>query len=193
MVYVVRTLPTQHMLGTLGQHTLEAHAGHYGTDLIVVDQARVTEHLGGFAKHLFHLVALAHHFFLEAIFVGQRRQAMGIRFCQEFAAAGVVQLMQEVQNGRSINLQLFQCHTRDGEGDFKSSSRIFDHFQQSCQCRNIRMFGHITDTGFIGVVIIIIVVSANVEETITFQVNNLVYFKIKTNRSHFLFLFCYLP
>ena len=31
------------------------------------------------------------------------------------------------------------------------------------------------------------------EETITFQMDNLMYFKIKTDSSHFYLLFCYLP
>ena len=71
MVEVVGALPTQDVLGTLGQHTLEAHAGYGSTNLVGVDEAGVAEYLGGFAEELFHLFALAHHLFLEAGLVGQ--------------------------------------------------------------------------------------------------------------------------
>ena len=32
-----------------------------------------------------------------------------------------------------------------------------------------------------------------IKETVTFQMNDLMYFKIKTDRSQFYYCFCYLP
>ena len=71
VVHIVRALPTQHVLGTLGQHTLEAHACHHGTNFVRINQAGVAEHLRRLAEHFLHLGSLAGHFFDEALFVDQ--------------------------------------------------------------------------------------------------------------------------
>ena len=58
MVQVVGTLPSQDMLGTLGEYSLESHIGHQTSYLIVIDEAGVAEYLGFLAKELVDLVHL---------------------------------------------------------------------------------------------------------------------------------------
>ena len=70
-------------------------------------------------------------------------------------------------------------------------------------CTNPSLFEYLKEEGKkevdgitwekVGIIIIIVMVITNIEETITFQMDNLMYFKIKTDSSHFYLLFCYLP
>ena len=53
----------------------------------------------------------------------------------------------------------------------------------------IRSFGNLIHTGFICIVIIVIMIGADIEKTVAFQVYNLMYFEIKTDRSHSLYHF----
>ena len=193
VIYIVRTLPPQHMLGSFRQHTLESQSCHHRTNLVIINQAGITEYLRRLTEHLLHLGTLPHHFFLETIFVGQRRKTMRIRFSQELATARFAELTQQVYNSRRMYLQLLQCHAGDGESHFKRTSGILHHFNQGVQCRDIRAFGYIIDTGFIGIIIVVIMIGTDIKETVTFQMNNLMYFKIKTDSSHFYYCFCYLP
>ena len=193
MVYIVRTLPTQNMLGSFRQHALESQSCHHRTNLVIINQTGITEHLRCLTEHLLHLSALTHHLFLEAILVGQRRKAMGIRLGKELTATGIIQLVQQVDDSRRIYFQLLQRNPRNGESHFKRTSGILHHFNQSVQCRDIRAFGYIIDTGFIGIIIVVIMIGTYIKETVTFQMNDLMYFKIKTDSSHFYYCFCYLP
>ena len=72
---------------------------------------------------------------------------------------------------------------------FKRTSGILHHFNQGVQCRDIRAFGYIIDTTFIGIIIVVIMIGTYIKETVTFQMNDLMYFKIKTDSSHFYYCF----
>ena len=51
MVNIVRRLPAEHVLGTLGEHTNESHVGNIVTDIIAVDERRVAQYGGFFPKY----------------------------------------------------------------------------------------------------------------------------------------------
>ena len=182
-------LPSQYMFCTFRQHSLKAHRSYQSTDFIRINQAGVAEHLRFFAKHLFHFITLAKHFFTEAVFVSQRWQAVWIRFAKELTTAGIIQLVQQVNHRRSMNFKLLQCHTGNRKRHFESSSRVFHHLNQRTESRYIRSFGNLIHTGFICIVIIVIMIGADIEKTVAFQVYNLMYFEIKTDRSHSLYHF----
>ena len=71
MIHVMRTLPTQNVFSTFGQHAFKTHASHRSTYFIRINQAGVTKHFRSFTKHLFHLFALTHYLFTETVFIGQ--------------------------------------------------------------------------------------------------------------------------
>ena len=193
MIYIVRALPTQYMLGTFRQHSLESQRSHQTTDFIWINQTGVTEHFRFLAKHLLHLITLTNHFFTEAIFISKWRQTMRIRLAKEFTTAGIIQLMQQVDHCRSMNFQLLQRHAWNRKRNFESTARILHHFNQCTKGRNIWTLGNFIHTHFVRIIIIIVMIITNIEETIAFQMYNLMYLKIKTDSSHFCILFRYLP
>ena len=129
MIHIMRTLPSQHMFGTFGQNPFKSHTCDNRSDLIRINQAGITENLGSLSKNLFDLRTHSGNFFPETFFISQRRKPMRIRFAQKFTTARIIQLMQQVDHGRRIDLQLFQSHTRNRKSDFKSSSVALCHFK----------------------------------------------------------------
>ena len=109
---------------------------------------------------------------------------MGIWLGQELAAAGVIQLVQQVDDGRCVDFQLLQCHAGDGQSYLEGTLGLLRHLDKRVQGGDIGAFGHVVHAGFVGIVVVVVVVVTDVEETVTFQMDNLVYLEIKTNRSH---------
>ena len=64
-VHIVRTLPSQNMLGTFHHDALESHFCNHSANLIIVDKRAVTHNLGRTAEELLHLLGLALHFLNE--------------------------------------------------------------------------------------------------------------------------------
>ena len=186
MIQVVRALPTQNMFRAFSQHTFKAHIGYRSANIIRINQAGVTEYLRLLAKYLFNLGTHTFHFFAETIFISQWGKTVRIRFAQEFATSGLIQLMQQLDYTGRMHFQLFQRHTRDRQSHLESITVILCHFNQRTQRRNIRAFGYITDAALIFIIIIIIMVTAYIKTAIAFQMDNLMYFKIKTYCFHIL-------
>ena len=67
----MRTLPSQHVFGSFGQHSLESHGGNEFADFIAVDEAGVAEDFGFFAKEAFHFCTETLHLIAEGFFVFQ--------------------------------------------------------------------------------------------------------------------------
>ena len=111
-IYEMGALPTQHMLGTLGEHTLEAHATGQCTDLITVDETAVAEHLGSLAEEFLDLLALTVYLIREDLLTDERRQSVAVRFGEELHAPCLGEFLQEFDNLGSIVLKKFDGHTR---------------------------------------------------------------------------------
>ncbi len=188
MIQIVRTLPTQNVFCTFSQHTFKTHISYRSANLIRIDQTRVTEYFRLLAKYLFDLGTHTFHLFAETIFISQRGKTMRIRLAQEFTTSGLIQLMQQLDHTGRMYFQLFQRHTRNRQSHLKSITVILCHFNQGTQRRNIGTFSYITDTAFIFIIIIIIMITAYIKTTIAFQMDNLMYFKIKTYCFHILII-----
>ena len=67
----MRALPTQHVLGTLGQHALKAHSSNLGTNVVAVNERGVTGHCGFLTKQLLNLRCLFLHVEGEGLLIGQ--------------------------------------------------------------------------------------------------------------------------
>ncbi|EJX04457.1 hypothetical protein EVA_07434 [gut metagenome] len=178
MVNIVRTLPSQHMLSTFSQHTLEAHFTNKLTNFIRINQARVAEYFRLLSEKRFHLFAKTSHFLLKTLLIHQRREAMRIRFSEEFDTTGFVQLLQKFNYLRCMVFQLFNGTTRKRNGALKIATVALSHFIQGSQRRHIRAISSFGDRAFIFVVIIVVMICTYIEKTITLQVNILMYFEI---------------
>ena len=178
MVNEVRALPSEHVLGTFGEHTLEAHVGHHFTDFVGVDEAAVTENFGLLAEEGFHLLAQAGHFFLEAFGVLERGESVAVGFGEELYATRFAQLLEQFNHLGSVVLQLLNGAAREGDGTLEITAVALGHFDEGFESGNVGTLGGFGDGTLVLVVIVIVMVRTDVEETVTLQVNILVNLKI---------------
>ena len=178
VVNEVRALPSEHVLGTFGKHTLEAHVGHHFTDFVGVDEATVTENFGILAEECLHLLAQAGHFFLEAFGVLERGESVAVGFGEEFDAARFAQLLEQFDYLGSVVLQLLNGAAREGDGTLEIAAVALGHFDEGFESGNVGTLGGFGDGTLVLVVIVIVMVRTDIEETVTLQVNILVNLKI---------------
>ena len=55
---------------------------------------------------------------------------------------------------------------------------LVNHIVQGIECRHIAALGDIGDATFVLVVVVVIMIGTDIEETITLQMNNLMYLEI---------------
>ena len=75
-------------------------------------------------------------------------------------------------------LQLLDSSTRQREGHLEILAVLLNHLQQGIQCRHIRTLCNVADTTLVLIVIIIIMISTDIKETVSLQMDNLVYLEI---------------
>ena len=74
--------------------------------------------------------------------------------------------------------QLFNTCTRKREGYLEVISVLLYHLQQGVECWHIRTLCYVADASFVLIVIIIIMIGADIKETISLQMDNLMYLEI---------------
>ena len=109
---------------------------------------------------------------------------MGIGLTQELDAAGLSQFLHRVDELGYILFQLFQCRTADREGHFELLAVLTNHVKEHLVSRQIRPLGDARDDVVVGEVIVIVVIVADIKETVVFQTERLMNLEIKTNRFH---------
>ena len=67
---------------------------------------------------------------------------------------------------------------RERDGAFEVAAIALSHFDERVECRHIRIVGCFSDRARVLVVVIIIMVCADVEETIALEMDVLVYLEI---------------
>ena len=90
------------MLCALHHHAFEAHVGHCGTNLVVVDERAVAEDLRILSEELLDFLRLTLCLGDEVFCVAQGRQTMTVGLCQELYTAGGSQTTEEVKHLRSV-------------------------------------------------------------------------------------------
>ena len=178
VVHIVGRLPSEHVLGALGEHALEAHLRSHQTDVVRVDERRVAQHLRSLSEVLLHLGHLLLHVSLEGLLVDERRQTVTVGLGQELHAARLVHFLQLLQHLRSVHLQLLDAHAREREGHLEVLAVLLNHLVERVQGRHVGTFCNIADRALVLVVVVVIVIGTDVEETIALQMNNLMYLKI---------------
>ena len=182
----MRALPSQDVLGPLGQHTVEPHGSHDIPDVIRINQRGVTEHLGLLAEQLLDLPRHPHRLLPEAVLVGQRGKAMGIRLGQELHTPSLVQFLQKLDDRRGVVLQQLNRASGNGERHLEESGVVLGHLEQGLQGRNVGLLRRRGDALLVLVVVVVVMVRTDVKEAVTFQMYILMNLKIKANRFHVL-------
>ena len=103
---------------------------------------------------------------------------MAIGLSQELHTARLVHLLQFLQHLRRMHLQLFDTCTRERERYFEVLAVLLDHIVEGIQGRHIAALGNVSDATLILVVIVVIMIGTDIEETVTLQMNNLMYLEI---------------
>lgn len=87
-------------------------------------------------------------------------------------------------------LELLESHTRDGDREAEASLIAFYHAQKSLCGRDVAVVGYAGDDIIVGEIIKVVVVAADVEETVTFETERLMYLEVETNSFHFVNWMC---
>ena len=174
----MRRLPSQNVFRSFCQHALEAHGCGLAANIIAIDKRRVSQHCRFLSEILLHLCCLFLNIGSKSLLIDKRRQSVRIRFRQKLDTSSLVKFLKFGYHLRCMHLQLLQTYTGNGKCDLKILAITLYHFKECLQSRHIRTLGNITDATFILVVIIIIMVSTYVKETIAFEMYYLVNLKI---------------
>ena len=175
---VVRTLPTEDVLCSLDHYALEAHVSHHRTNLVVVDERRVAEHLRVLSEELLDFLCLTLCLCYEVIDVAKRREAVTVRLGQELHTARRSKPSKQVEHFGSILFDKLQGDTADAECHLEGLSVLGNHVEHCLQGRLVALLEEFVDDALVLVVVVVIVVGANVEETITLEVYRLVYLEV---------------
>ena len=114
----------------------------------------------------------------EDILIGQGTEAVAVRLGEEFSTACVVQLLQQLNDLGCVLLQQFDSASADGESDLESLAIEFSHLDECLDSWDIRTFGRFCYAAFVLVVVEIVVILTNLEETIALEMYVLVNLEI---------------
>ena len=103
---------------------------------------------------------------------------MGIWFSEKFHTARVVEFLQEFNHLRSVVFKLLNGAARERDGALEVAAIALSHFDERVESRHIRVVGSFSDRARVLVVVIIIMVCADIEETIALEMDVLVYLEI---------------
>ena len=73
---------------------------------------------------------------------------------------------------------MLQTYTRNGERHLEIFAIALYHFKERVQCRHVRTFGDVAYATLVFIIVIIIMVSTYIKETIAFEMYYLVNLKI---------------
>ena len=189
----VGALPTQHVAGTLGQHSPETHCGHLLANGVGVDELGVAERGGGVAKLALHQCGVGLHLFLELFGRNERRERVGVGLGEEFHTARLGQLAEAVEHIGGVATELLNGKARDGEGYFETALVLSDEFQKEVVHWQVALGCHALHNGTVGTNIKVIVVFAHIEKPVCLEPQWLMNLKVQTNCFHiFLCVFLFL-
>ena len=170
----VWALPSEGLFGTFGEHAFEAHVCHEFSDFVGIHEAGVAQHLGSFAKEALDFLAHALHFLAEALRAFDGRKTVAVGFGKELYATGLVEFVEEFEHLGAILFEEFDGSAREGESALEIVAIAVRHLDECLEGRDVGMFGSFGDGTLVFVVIVVVVVRADVEEAIAFEVDILV-------------------
>ena len=103
---------------------------------------------------------------------------MGIGLGEEFYAAGVVELLQEFDDLRGVVFELLDGTAGERDGALEVAAILLGHVDEGIEGGDVRAFGRLADGAGVLVVVVVVVVGTDVEETIALEMDVLVNLKI---------------
>ena len=183
-IYIVGRLPAEDVLGTLGDDTLVSHGEDLGCQIVAIDQLGVAEHLGLLTEELLDLLVVHLDLTCKLVGIGQRGQRVGIGLGEELDATRGGEFLEEVDELGHIHLELLEGGAGDRDGTLEGALRLLDHAQQRLCGGDVRALGYTGDDVVVGEIVIVVVVVAYVEETVSLQTERLVNLKVETDCFH---------
>jgi len=170
----VWALPSEGLLGAFGKHAFEAHVSHEFADVVGIHEAGVAEHLRRFAKETLDFLAHALHFLAEALRAFDGGETVAVGFGKEFHTTGLVEFVKEFEHLGAILFEEFDGSAGEGESALEIVAILVRHFDERLEGRDVGMLCRLGDGTLVFVVIVVVVVGADVEEAIAFEVDILV-------------------
>ena len=103
---------------------------------------------------------------------------MTVGFCKELNATGSHQLPEEFEHFGSVLLDEFERDAADAKCHLEGFAVFVNHVEHCLQGWLVALFCQFGNDALVLVVIIVIVVGTDVEETITLEVYRLVYLEV---------------
>ena len=174
-VHVIGIAPAQDLLGTFGQHGLEAHVIDRRADGVGIDHFRIAESDRLDAEQLLELVHLLEHLVLELGLGGHGSQGMVIGLAEELDLAGVRESLETLDDFGGIALEEFERGTRNGEGELERAFVGLQQVEQDGIHREIALLNGPPDDIPVGKVIVVVGIFPDVEKTVLTQPGRLMY------------------
>ena len=174
----MRRLPAEDVLCTFDHHALKAHVCHHSANLVVVDERTVAEDFRVQSEELLDFLCLTFCLSNEVIDIAQRRKAVAVGFCEELYTAGGCQPPEEVEHLWSVLLDEFQRNAADAKGYLEGFAVFLNHVEHCLQGRLVALFEELVNDALVFVVVVVVVVCADVEETVALEMYRLVYLEV---------------
>ena len=172
------------MLGTFGKNAVEAHVDELWCQVVVIYKLGVANHLGCNSEAAAEYAASVGYLLCELLGVGERCQRVGKWLSNELYAPCIGEFLEHVEEFGHIVLELFEGDARDCDREAEAALVGLDHAKE-CLCgRDIAVVGYTGDDVVVGEIIKVVVVAADVEETVAFETERLMYLEVKTNCFH---------
>ncbi len=109
---------------------------------------------------------------------------MCISLCQKLHLTRFRQSLKAFKYLGRIKLELLHGHTGDGESDLELLLVLMDQLQHQFIGRQVTLLCHFPENGFIGVIIVIVMIISNIKKTVPSEPERLVDLEIQTDGSH---------
>ena len=109
---------------------------------------------------------------------------MAVGLAEEFDTAGGIEFLQEVDDLGRMEFQLLETYAGERNGNLEELSVLACHRDEGVEGRHITALCDVGDGALVLIVVVVVVVATNVEETISFEMDNLVHLKVEAYCFH---------
>ena len=115
---------------------------------------------------------------------------MTVGLGQELHTACLRQRAEKFEHFGCVLLDKLQRNAADTEGYLEGLAVLLDHVEHRLQRRLVALLRQFGNDALVLVVVVVVMVRADVEETVALEVDGLVYLKVKANGFHRLMSLC---
>ena len=169
LVYLVRGLPTEYMLGTFGQDHFVTHLVEVISRFVGVEQLGVPNGLCLDAQDGLEQFALELKLFLELLFVVLRSEGVSVRRSEELNGFGSCQLLEDIDHLRVELLKHLDHRSADADGTMEFTFGEVDHVFDRLAQRQVRGLYQPVYMLFGSHVIVVVMIMTDFKETIALQ------------------------